>query len=101
MSVLTIAVERMSCQSHSWRQEASLLKSGEFIVVNRKDQEQVRTLQEGIYYETKTLKEMENKVCKKIPCSKFSAYLRQLSCHRRPLKGFHSSQGRSSTPRLL
>ena len=31
----------------------------------------------------------------------FLTYLRQLSYHRRPLKGFHSSQGRSSTPRLL
>ena len=36
-------------------------------------------------------------------CNSFStlSYLRQLSCHRRPLKGFHSSRGRSSTPRLL
>ena len=30
-----------------------------------------------------------------------TTYLRQLSCHRRPLKGFHSSPDRSSTPRLL
>ena len=31
----------------------------------------------------------------------FITYRRQLSCHNRLLKGFRSSRGRSSTPRLL
>ena len=30
-----------------------------------------------------------------------SSYLHQLSCHSKPWRGFHSSQGRSSTRRLL
>ena len=50
----------MSCQSHTWRQEASLLKSDKFMTVNWKEKKQRENLNMK-HYVTKTFKEKQNK----------------------------------------